>query len=80
MMCVPSEDKLRIIEGLDLKNLGNTKYYLRHLFKNQLPEMIINRKIKSGFSLPWNSLSVDYNRKRRQAMFRNLRKMTENHS
>ncbi|EKD28645.1 MAG: hypothetical protein ACD_79C00252G0010 [uncultured bacterium] len=31
---------------------GNLKHLLKHLFKNKLPEMIINRKDKMGFPVP----------------------------
>ena len=75
MMCVPSKDKIKIIEGLDLNTIGNTKYYLRHLFRDDLPQSIITRRMKSGFSLPWGSLTLDVNLMSRNQQFRNLRKI-----
>lgn len=42
---------------------GIYKYYIRHVFKDELPDHVINRDKKTGFASPWNSRNDDLNRK-----------------
>lgn len=67
MFSIPGKRKLRILEdGME----GIYKYYLRHLFREELPEHVVNRRTKVGFATPWNSRDDVLNRQRAMKEFK----------
>lgn len=51
-MTIPTKTRFTHFEGLDL---GTTKYLMREVMKEYLPEHVIYRKQKTGWSSPWDN-------------------------
>lgn len=79
MLSIPSEKKLRLMPELDLKLRANTKFYLRSLFKKNLPEHVLTRNQKAGCCLPWNSLFPSRSMQSKREIVQKIRPLLGHH-
>ena len=52
VMTIPAIDRFKQFKGLEL---GTTKYLMREVMKDYIPQHVIQRKQKTGWSSPWDN-------------------------
>ena len=81
MMNCDSQKKLRLVKDVELSRTGHDKYYLRELFRNELPRVIRHRKIKAGFCTPFGEpLNPKFSRRSRVNMIDDIQEVNVEHS
>lgn len=59
MMTIDGRRKIKRIKK-DIQK-GTTKYFIRGLFKNELPKHVTDRTLKTGWASPWDSRDYELN-------------------
>ena len=49
---IPTKTRFKQLQGLDL---GTTKYLMREVMKDYIPQHVLERKQKTGWSSPWDN-------------------------